>query len=432
MRDITPGQRWTSGLMLAFAFLVLAFGLPGATRTVFPAAADQTASPTPTSRDQALAPGLSFADTIVRPPRASPPLLAPRATDSVRDPAVLPVDGATAVAVAALYDPNVGVGDRTDEAMARRFLATASVPATFVPIGEPAATCDAVKGATLVVGGGALPAEIRACLHRAGIMSLSFDDDAALGAVGTAVSSRRGSARSLLDTASLASGQLTGHVGLVADERFRETLSDLVPVVRDAGLDITSVVWLAAGDPSANVALSLAGQGLSAVLFATSTQNQSTIGSQLRTLAPSTRLVVLDAADSITASSYPPLFDGALAVTSIQSPWHPGAEAQRATCRSAWEADQTPPTVLDNGELLRALTWCQHAAMAAAAAERSATVGVRSAVLALEVLSPVTSPLGILRDGGFGPTQITLATWAATCGCWSTTAPFARSGSAHG
>src|SRR5688572_9433511 len=34
--DLTPGQRWTAGLMVALAVVVLAFGMPSPTRLVRP------------------------------------------------------------------------------------------------------------------------------------------------------------------------------------------------------------------------------------------------------------------------------------------------------------------------------------------------------------------------------------------------------------
>ena len=435
VRDLTPGQRWTTGLMIGLALLVLGFGLPSATRTVFPAAASEAAGPTSSSPDRATAPEPpSFTDTLVRPLLTGPVDVA-----GPVDPPDTPVTppASTLVSVAALYDPAVGFGDRTDEAMARRFLATAGLQATFVPIDDTDAACAALKGSTLAIAGGPLPDEIRTCLRLLGIYSLSFDDDVPLGAVDdlahdTTVTTRRGVARSLLDTAAVASTQLTGSLGLVADQRLRGSVEPLLPAARAAGLDITTVVWLPAGEPPASAALTLAGAGVLGVLFATSTQNQSTIGSQLRTLAPTAKLAVLDAADSITSSSYPPVFDGAIAVTSIQLPWHPGAEEQRAACRATWESAQTPPAILGGAELLRALTWCQHSAMASSVAQRALALGLRAALLGLEVTSPITSPLGGLRDGGYGPTTVTSVTWGASCACWSSTMPFEPSGSAHG
>jgi hypothetical protein len=439
VRDLTPGQRWTTGLMLGLALIVLGFGLPSATRTVFPASASERVASAVGPRDEVVAPVRApFTDVIVRP---SP---SPVQSDAVGTaPGLLNDDvvdapvGPTGVSIVALYDPAVGVGDRTDEAMARRFLATAGVTATFVPIDNTDAACAAVKGAALAVAGGPLPEAVRTCLRLSGIYSLSFDDDAPLGAIAdtaqdTALTTRRGAARSLFDTAAVASTQLTGSLGLVADQRLRGSVESLLPAVRVAGLNITTVVWLPAGDPPASAALTLARAGVSGVVFATSTQNQSTIGSQLRTLAPSTKLVVLDAADSITSGTYPPVFDGAIAVTSVQLPWAPGAAEQRAACRSTWEGAQTPPVILGDAELLRALTWCQHAAMASTVTERAATLGIRGALFGLEVTSPITSPLAMLRDGGYGPTTVTQVTWGASCLCWSSTTPFKPSGSAHG
>lgn len=440
VRELTPGQRWTTGLMLGLALIVLGFGLPSATSTVFPASASERAAPAVGPTDEVVAPvGAPFTEVIVRPSRS------PEQADPVgTGPGPTPYDvvdqapsGPTAVSIVALYDPAFGVGDRTDEAMARRFLATAGVTGTFVPIDDTDAACTAVKGATLALAGGPLPEELRTCLRASGIYSLSFDDDVRPGllddiAHDTTLTTRRGVARSLFDTAAVASSQLTGSLGLVADQRLRGSLESLLPEVRAAGLNITTVVWLPAGEPPASAALTLAGAGVSGVVFATSTQNQSTIGAQLRTLAPSAKLVVLDAADSITSSAYPPVFDGAIAVTSVQLPWAPGATEQRAACRSTWEGAQTPPAILGDAELLRALTWCQHAAMASTVTERAATLGLRGALFGLEVTSPITSPLAMLSDGGYGPTTVTQVTWGASCACWSSTQPFKPSGSAHG
>ncbi len=437
-RDLTPGQRWTTGLMVALGLVVLGFGLPGATRTVFPAAASEAelVEANPSDGPVLVAPP-SFTDTLVRPASpsssSSSPEVAPATTAPDADADVVSAPGGSALAsVVALYDPAVGFADRTDEAMAKRFLAAAGLSVSFVPIGDAVSTCSAAKDATLVVAGGPLPEKVRACLQLAGTLSLSFDDDAALGAVETAVSTRRGVVRSLFDTAAVAGGELSGRLGLVADERLRARVEPLLPAVRSAGLNITTVSWLPAGDPPAAVAVGLAGADLSGVLFATSTQSQSIIGSQLRVLSPSSKLVVLDAADSVTSSSYPAVFDGAIAVTSVQLPWHPGAVEQRATCRSTWESAQAPPMSLSDAELLRALTWCQHAALASALTQRASLSGLRDSLLGLEVASPITSQLGALRDGGYGPTTVTQVTWGAACRCWSSTTPFQPSGSAHG
>ncbi len=434
LRAMTSGQRWTAGLMFGLALAVLAFGLPTATRSVVPAAAGELETPAVDPSDVApptAAPPLT--DTLVRPPRqpSSAPTVAEPSVPADASPAPPTTVAMVAVKVVALVEPATGVGDRTDEAMARRFLEAAGVTATYVPLGEAVATCDAVQEATLVVAGGPLPADLRRCLNDAGIMSLSFDDDGSLGPVAHAVSTRRGAARSLFDTAAQSGLSLDGDLGLAADERLRPTIEPLLPAVRAAGLDITAVEWLPPGEPPASAAVALVGAGVEGVLLATSVGNQSTIASQLRTFSPSVRLGVLDAADAVLVGSYPPVFDGAVAVTSVQHPWHAGAEAARAACRETWESAQTPPAVLSAGELTRALTWCQHAAMIGAAQTRSSD-GFAPALLGLEVDSPITAPLGLLRDGGFGPSMVTVATWSAQCGCWASTAPFARTGSAHG
>jgi hypothetical protein len=405
--------------MVGLATLVLAFGLPTATRTLRPEPANALeGSGRPPAEPAAASP-------------AAPPLVAP--FDPISEaptpsaPGLQPVDPgpepAATLRVVALVDPAQGVGERTDEAMAKRFLATAGVPATVVAISDPTSTCAAAKGATLAIAGGSLPAGVRTCLRAAGVTILAFEDASPVGPVDGAVSSRRGAARSLLDTARRAHSVLEGELGLVADERLRPVLEPVLPTARSLGLRIAQVTWLPTGPPPAGLALDLAADDLGAVLFATSTQNQAILGSQLRTLSPGTRFVVLDAADSITSAGYPPVFDGATAVTSVQLPWHPGAKAQRNDCRTRWERAQTPPLLLDSDELLRALTWCQHAAMAAAAGERLEG-DVTTAVTGQTVASPITSALALLSDGGFGPTRLTITTWSASCACWSAASPF--------
>lgn len=427
LAELTPGQRWTVSLMLGLAVIVLALGLPTATRLVLPATPSSAAEAPGDGETQAVP--TAGAPSLLTAPIVAPVADSPGRTVGAPQPAIEatdtsgPIPASAVLKVVAFVDPAVGVGDRTDEAMARRFLATAGVSAVIVPISDAAATCAAAGDADLVISGGSLPAELVSCLHGAGATTLSFDDSAPLGPDAVAVSSRRGVARSLFDTADRARSKLTGKLGLVADERFKALLEPLLPAARSKGLDISTITWLGPGSPPASVALDLAGAGVSGVLFATTTQNQSTIGSQLRTLSPSAKLAVLDAADSVTLAFYPPVFDGAIAVTSVQLPWHPGAVPQRAACRATWEAAQTPPVIVDGAELLRALTWCQHAAMADAAARRLDR-GVLRAVTGQMVASPITSRLAALPDGGFGPTLITEATWSAQCACWTSSAAF--------
>lgn len=421
--ELTAGQRWTVSLMLGLALLVLAFGLPSATRLVLPprsSAAAETASQSSDGGPAPDAPTLAT-DPIVRPAH---PIDSSDASPTTAPPFD---DGTTApvpsLKVVALVDPAAGTGDRTDEAMAKRFLAAAGVSATVVQLADAAATCEAARVGTLVVSSAPLSAELTSCLHGAGVATLSFDDGFSTGATSLSVSTRRGAARSLLDTATRAHAQLTGKLALVADERLRPALEPALPTARARGLDISTTTWLAPGDSPVGVAVDLAGAGVSGVLFATSVANQSVIGSQLKVLSPGVALGVLDAADSVTTASYPPAFDGALAVTSVQLSWDPGAATQRAACRSVWESAQTPPAILGDAELLRALLWCQHAAMAAAAAERLGA-GLVGSLTSQAVDSPVTSRLGGLADGGYGPTRITTATWSAACGCWGASTPF--------
>jgi hypothetical protein len=424
VQELTPGQRWTVSLMGALAAVVLAFGLPSATRLVVPAPAGASGNTSP-SRAASAEPAPSATELLVQPPALDASAAPPAAILPSDGPAPAPEVGA--LRVVALVDPAAGQGDRTDEAMARRYLAAAGVQAETVPIGDPATTCSAARGANLALAGGALPTAVRSCLESAGVTTLAWDDDTVMGKATTGLSTRRGVARSLFDTAARLGSELDGDLALVADERLRAGLEPLLPKAKAAGLDFTSVTWLADGQPpSPALGIELAGAGVAAVVFATSTQNQGTIGAQLRTLAPGVQLVVLDAADSVTSAGYPPLLDGTRAVTSVQFPWHPGSAVARAACRAVWEGAQTPPVVLDNAELLRALTWCQHAAMADAAGRRFADAGgdVVAAVIDQLVESPTTTRLSVLPDGGYGPSLVTVAAWSVSCACWQSSIPF--------
>ncbi|MEO7429727.1 MAG: hypothetical protein ABIY48_10165, partial [Acidimicrobiales bacterium] len=256
--ELTSGQRWTVSLMLGLAVVVLAFGLPTATRLLLPAersAAAETPSAMPPAPGSAnTAPNLAT-HPILRPASSGVGSedAPPRAADG-SDVLVLP---SASLKVVALVDPAAGTGDRTDEALARRFLAAAGVPATFVPITDTTATCAVARQGNLVLASAGLGMDLRSCLQAAGVWTLSFDDAVPSGRAMGELSSRRGAARSLLDTAVRAHTQLTGKLALVADRGLRSVLESLVPEARAKGLDISTVTWLAPGEAPVGVALDL-------------------------------------------------------------------------------------------------------------------------------------------------------------------------------
>lgn len=428
--DLTSGQRWTAALMIALAVVVIAFGLPSATRFVAP----ETVGAAPI--DSSI-PGVKPPETEVVsddgssavvgggpsvPTATSGPMPATSGAPAPADTSQ-PDDPPTVVSVVALVDPDAGQGTRTDAAMAELYLARAGLPVTTIPIGDAFSTCELVGSATLAISGGPVPREVRSCLAIGGTSVLSFDDDRGREDRGLTVGTRRGVVRSLLDTAARISGELNGSVALVADERLRSVIEPALPTASSLGLTFDSTVWLADGEPVGSVGLDLVAEGVGAVVFATSTEDQTTIGSQVRTFSPGVDLVALDVADTITSSGYTPLLDGIMAVTSVQAPWHEGATSVRAACRSAWEDAQAPAVILDASELRRALLWCQHTEIAAALGS-SVTGSVADAIRSLTVDSPVTSRLARLGDGTFGPTQIATVSWSFSCGCWSSDQPF--------
>lgn len=415
----TPGQRWTAGLAIALAVVVLAFGLPHPVRLVAPSVAAAPTSPEPADGNPRPArPASPITDLAVQPEREpAPAVAAPTTTAAPGAPAPAP----RPFGVVALVDPNAGQGDRTDGAMARRYLAAAGVDATVVELGDPFTTCDAARKATLAIAAAEVPTAVRECLRERDITLVSWRDDALLAPVAGDIATRRGAARSLVDTARRIGDDLGSRVVLVADERLRPSLEAAMPAARRAGLELVSSVWIEPDQqPSPAIALDLAGDEVTGVVFATSSANRSTIGSQLKTVRPGVALAVLDVLESVTAAAHPVLLDGMKAVTSVQFPWHPGASELRAACEDEWEEAQTPPLALSTAELVRALAWCQHVAIADAARDRLAAHGgdLATTLASLVVESPLTTRLERGRVASLEPTGVVVARWSSACTCW--------------
>ncbi|HEU5085737.1 MAG TPA: hypothetical protein VFU14_20515 [Acidimicrobiales bacterium] len=418
--DTTPGQRWTAALAVGLAVLLLAFGLPHGVRTIVEPAT-RAATPVGAAAPPAGVPAEAPAGVAAGIPAASrrgP--VAPAAASGAApagDAAAPATPVPAGVVVLAFGDPDDETGDR---AVATHFFALQGADAEIVEVddADPAAACAAVAGAALVVAGGPMPGPVRDCATRAGARTLAFDDDLAP-AAGPASSTRRGVARSLLDTADVLGDELSAPVVLVADERYQPAVEGTRAEAAERGLALDEIVYLPDdGDPSPTTSLDLARARPGTVLFATSTDRQAELATRLSLLSPGTAHVVLDAADSLLDGSYPPTMDGALAVTTLQHPWHEGDAAARQACTSSWSSAHEGAEPLDGEALLRVLLWCQHAELAARLV--AADLEIPADLL---VPSPITSPIGVV-DGALGPTARAVATWSLECGCWSATRPF--------
>ena len=429
---LSPGQRWTASLACALAVVVLAFGLPeGARVLVREPAAAAAATPAPNGpAPVAEGPAAAEGPANTQAPTGAG---APADPGGATDPASpLPSAGGTegpaaAPGVVALVSPARPVPDpRGDEALARRYLAAASLPAEVVAIAEDGPTCAAVITAgTLAIASGALAAPLRRCLTEGGVSVISFDH--AGGADGV-LATRRGAAASLLDTAARLrrAAPLTGRVGIVVDRSLRPAVDAVLPALRRRGVDVVDVVSLSGDDAGSEITaavLGFAGNDIGTVVFATTVRNQGLWAAQHVVVRPGVRFVVADAFDSIVEEGYPAVFDGAVAVTSIAVPWSDrggDVPAPRQRCLDVWEADQAAPLPLEGLALQRALAWCQHILLAAAA------VGGQP-LAEVELPSILTSRLGPLPgDARFGPQEDAVLRWRAACACWEREQPFAE------
>ena len=118
-------------------------------------------------------------------------------------------------------------------------------------------------------------------------------------------------------------------------------------------------------------------------------------------------------------ASYPPSFDGAVAHTSVRVPWFARAHGQtpeQTGCLQAWQATATPSAALSPDEQVDVFAWCEGVSLASAAAR--APAGFADAVRAMSSPSALTSALGPLPGGHWGPTQDAALVWRASCACW--------------
>lgn len=422
VRDqLTTGQRWTAALVVSLCLTVLLFGLPTAVsvRSVAGRAFAPTRMPIPHGQEignttpaapvvfRGLAP---VSDQV--PSTPSPPSTALSAP-TVAAPARVPVPR-----VVALARSGDGAPGRDDAAIAAAYLATAHFPSSlFVLDGADPTLCRRVLAAgTLVLASGDIGTALRSCLVARGATVLAADPEGDL--------LRRGTTDVLIDLARWPG--LAPRVGLVAPTDQRAAVDAALAVLHPAG-----VAWLDP-DPSGVSEIpaavdALVAKGVTTTVFAVPVAQQQRWLVDAALLDPGMRYVVTDVADGVIDEEYPPTFDGAVAYTSVRTPWYErthGDTPVQAACKQRWRA-AAPPGLITTTELAHAYAWCL--AVATTSAGLGALVrstSFREAVRSVAVPSPLTSDLGPLPGGGFGPTEDAVLAWSARCICWTEDKPF--------
>jgi hypothetical protein len=162
------------------------------------------------------------------------------------------------------------------------------------------------------------------------------------------------------------------------------------------------------------------------VVFAAPVAYQTAWVAQASALPQTTKYVVTDAFDSITNEAYPATFDGTVAYTSVRGPWYTrtsGTTPDQQECQATWQAAAVPPTTLAGTELFEVYSWCQTAKLMASAL--SSPRPPAEVLRTLTQASPLTSDLGPLDGGGWGPGSDAVVIWSASCACWNQSRAFA-------
>jgi hypothetical protein len=431
--SMTPGQRWTAGLALALATAVLRFGLP-ADQVVVPAAAAGTV---PTRAAGAFAGPTAAAPTLDAGPAPAldvvPVPVGPDASKFVANfPSALVLAPPRVVALVRSGGTAPG---RDDASVASVFLTNAGFSVTTI-IDDPADTTVCARtlaAGRFVLASLGLETPLRDCLIGGGANVLTFDD---LGPLDGAFSTRRGIGAALGDLARRApTGALAGRVGIVAGARVRPLVDAAVDDMTGAGVNVVDVVTLADDVSNADVADAVRrfmSENVEVVVFAAPVARQRQWLGPAGVLLPAARYVVADAYDAVaTDETYPPSFDGALAVTSLRGPWFQRAHAETArqqVCRTRWEAKATPPAILPGAETVDVYAWCEHVALAEQVLQRAVLTGSGvEAALADARLDdpPLTSELAEVDGGGLGPIADAVVVWRASCACWVEQSAFA-------
>lgn len=434
LRDrLTPGQRWTSALALALVLVVLVWGLPTEV-TIVPSSDRAGASGGSVRTDGTSDPAAAARQSQLVPAAPAVPALGPvGGSDPLLDPvAVLPVRP-TVVALVR----SGGLPGRDDETMARAFLDGAGFEATVVPIeGATNEVCAATLAAgRVVIASLGFDSELRRCLVDAGALIVAFDGagDGPPSSPdgGQLLSTRRGVGASLVDLArwGVSEGALRGRVGLVGGNAVQQELEATVVRLRELGVNIVASTFVADDDPDvvATEVRRFSEAGVEVVLFAAPMGVQRRWVAQATVLGGGVQYVVSDAFDGVVDETYPLSFDGALAHTSLRLPWFARAKGETETqvaCTQTWE--EAAGGMLP-GEIVPVFAWCQHVGMVGAALQsidRGTPFG--EALRRQEVRSPLTSDLGPLPAGGYGPTADAVLVWSGDCRCWEPRRDFTR------
>lgn len=429
---MTPGRRWTAALALALSVLMVLFGSP--VRVVVRSRTARAAPQRPELQ-------VPFVQPVAPAQFGVPP--APAPTDSgprgVVGPIPPPLFTEIPSLVAIVRPGGSQVPGHDEESVARAFLGRTGVATVTTIILDPAVAdlCARVLAAgKLVLAGEGLPITLRSCLVQGGATVLAFDADGDVpqaGGSGQVVSTRRGIEDSLADLGAWGkrNGALAGKVGVVGVRSTAFATDAAIERLRAIGIDVAERVYFDGTSPTEvpDGVRSFATAEIQVVLFAAPMDVQRRWVAQAAILGPPFRYVVSDSHDAIVDETYPAVFDGTLAHTSIRVPWFARTHAEtsvQAACRTAWETVAVPPRTLDTDELVSVFIWCQHANLVLAATR--ATEDGTPFELALRkqhVVSPLTSDVGPLSAGGFGPTQDAVLVWRASCSCWMESRVFA-------
>ncbi|HUR77089.1 MAG TPA: hypothetical protein VMZ22_04010 [Acidimicrobiales bacterium] len=431
---MTPGQRWTALIAIVFAIAVVNFGAPS--RSVVIRA--QATAPA-TARDRASQPQLP-AQAPVAPysliPGYTEPVPEAALEEPVDDAAALPLPPPPRIVLAVRAAEQPGLPGRDDAAMAAAFLASAGFQAPLVTIGpDTGETCERLRNAgnTVIASEGLGAAND--CLVAAGATVISFDeagDRPPRPGSGGVVSTRRGAQESIVDLGhwGVASGALKGRVGLVGTTAARDEIERAAAELKRLGVNVVSEAYLDDGPADSaqtnGAALDFSSDGVEVVIFAINVAQQRNWVAQYRVLEPGARYVVSDVADGIRDETYPAVFDGALAHTSVRVPWFArdhGETPLQLACRQRWETAAGGP--MRSPESVRVFAWCQHIELVDSALRASsASVAFPEVIRRLALPSPLTSDLGAIAGGGWGPTADAVLEWRAVCGCWAEQRPF--------
>jgi hypothetical protein len=487
IRDqLTPGQRWTTALAAGLAAAVLMAGLPEQRQGAVTPALASDATPEASGSAPAAGPAeiadrtdpvdpdgtepLEAPDTIgFTPPAAhagsnTPAAAAPAppaatggppadvGAPAASEPAPPPVEAAAGLhgppRIAALVRSGEALPGRDDASIAAAFLERSTVEAEMFDVDEEdPELCHRVgTAADLVMAGEGLPPDLRTCLAEQGLHIVAFDH---LGGTpltpevspgGGVLSTRRGAALGLLDLARWDDDDsvLAGSVGLVTTTALEASIESIRPRLAELGISVEQVVYLeedvARPDLSEHV-LEFARAGVEVVVFALPVSMQRQWVERHSLLDPAVRYVVADAYDAVVEEAYPPMFDGAVAYTSIQVPWRArteGPTAEQERCEDIWTDASGTPVMLGAVETIRAFAWCQHIELVTSARERAAAgVSLGEALQGLATESVLTAPLGPGVDGAWGPRQDAALTWRSGCRCWEATRLFADRPPSH-